>query len=84
MSDEQEPEPQAAYQIKVQGQLGDKWSEWFGGMAITQETMRNGVSVTTMTGAAVDQPALHGILSKIGSLNLTLISVSRIEPDSSQ
>ena len=37
--------------------------------------------VTTLTGPVADQSALRGILSKIWDLNLTLISVRRIEAD---
>ena len=34
-----------------------------------------GSPVTTITGAVPDQAALHGILSKIGNLNLPLLCV---------
>jgi hypothetical protein len=61
------------YQIKVQGVLDERWSDWFDGMAITPEG-----GVTTMTGPVVDQAALHGILSKIRDLNLRLISVTQM------
>ena len=64
----------ATYQIKLQGQLDEKWSDWFNGMTITSER-----GITTLTGAVVDQSALHGILAKIRNLNLTLISVTPIE-----
>jgi hypothetical protein len=59
------------YEIKVRGQLDEKWSEWFGGMTITFDS-----DVTTLTGPVVDQAALRGMLSKIWDLNLTLISVT--------
>ena len=64
------------YQIRVQGRLDGRWSDWFGGMAITQEG-----SITRLTGPVVDQAALHGILSRIRDLNLRLISVAPLEPD---
>ena len=64
----------AGYQIKVQGRLDEGWSDWFAGLTVTFE---NGV--TTLTGAVADQPALRGILTSIWDLNLTLISVNRIE-----
>ncbi len=65
------------YQIKVQGRLDKSWSGWFSGMAITVEG-----DTTTLTGAVVDQAALRGILSRLWDLNLALISVNLIEPDS--
>ena len=67
----------ARYQIKVRGRLDEDWSDWFSGMTVTFES-----SVTTLTGAVVDQAALRGILSKIWDLNLTLISVNQIEMNS--
>jgi hypothetical protein len=65
----------ARYRIKVRGRLDERWSDWFNGMTIASER-----GITTLTGA-VDQAALHGILSKIRNLNLTLISVTPIESE---
>lgn len=67
------------YRIKVQGKLDEGWSDWFDAMKITFERRSDGSSVTTLTGPVVDQMALRGILAKIWDLNLTLISVARIE-----
>ena len=67
------------YQIKVQGRLDEKWSDWFNGMTITFESESDGLPTTTLTGT-VDQAALHGTLSRIRDLNLRLISVNPIEP----
>ena len=65
------------YQIRVKGHLDPGWSEWFAGLAITHEP--NGE--TLLTGPVVDQAALFGLLLKIRDLNLTLLSLLRIEPD---
>ena len=62
------------YQIKMEGKLDENWSDWFSGMTITLES-----NITVLTGVVADQAALRGILSKIWDLNLTLISVDRIE-----
>ncbi len=68
------------YEIKVQGHLDQVWSQWLEGMTLTHcENDENGGAYTLISGPVVDQPALHGLLAKIGSLNLTLISVSRID-----
>jgi hypothetical protein len=64
------------YLLKVEGELDRSWSGWFSGLTVTYD---NGVS--TLTGHVADQAALRGILSKIWDLNLTLISVVRIEPE---
>jgi len=74
-------EQPARYQIKVWGRLDEKWSDWFNGMRLTFETTSNGPPITALTGAVADQAKLRGMLSKIWDLNLTVISVSRIESD---
>ena len=63
------------YQIKVKGHLDPRWSEWFDGLAITHHP--NGE--TLLAGPVVDQPALFSLLLKIRDLNLTLLSLNRIE-----
>jgi hypothetical protein len=65
----------AIYQIRVEGQLDDGWSDWFASMAVSY---RDGVS--TLAGPVADQAELRGILTKIWDLNLTLISVIQLEP----
>lgn len=67
------------YEIKVSGHLDLVWSKWFEGMILTHsENCDSETACTTICGPVVDQPALHGLLTKIGDLNLTLISVRRI------
>ncbi len=64
------------YRIKLKGCLDNKWSDWFEKMAISSEGEE-----TVLTGQIADQAALHGLLIRIRDLNLTLLSVERIEPD---
>jgi hypothetical protein len=64
----------ATYQIKVPGHLNESWSEWAGSMTITVESDVDDLPVTTLTGT-VDQAALHGLLRRLYSLGLPLISV---------
>jgi hypothetical protein len=71
----------ATYQIKVPGHLGASWSEWAGGMTITVESEGDGPPVTTLTGVVVDQAALQGLLRRLYSLGLPLISVNWVELD---
>ena len=68
----------ATYQIKVPGYLGESWSDWAGGMTITVESEGGGPPITTLTGT-LDQAALHGLLRRLYSLGLPLISVNRVE-----
>lgn len=65
------------YEIKVNGQLSEHWSDWFEGLAIHLEA--NGVTV--LDGCLPDQAALLGVLTRIQALNLVLISVSRSSPE---
>jgi hypothetical protein len=66
------------YQIRLKEQLGRHWSSWFGGLTITTEA--NGETV--LTGEVVDQAALHGLLSKVRDLQLTLLAIRSLEADS--
>jgi hypothetical protein len=70
----------ATYQIKVPGELDESWSDWTGGMTIAVESEGEGSPVTTLTGT-IDQAALQGLLRRLYSLGLPLISVNSIEDD---
>ncbi len=73
------PVQSKTYQIKVQGQLDESWSDWFDQMTVTVECDAAGLPVTVLTGTLVDQAALHGILRRISDLNLPLLSVNQID-----
>ena len=66
------------YQIKVPGKLDVSWADWAGKMALTVESEGDGPPVTTLTGD-LDQAALHGLLRRLYSLGLPLISVIWVE-----
>ncbi len=55
-------------EIRVRGQLGDEWSDWFGGMELNPS--ENGEMV--LSGPIADQGALIGVLLKFNRLNLVL------------
>lgn len=65
----------ARYEIRVEGVLDRWWADWFSGLEVT----RSG-SDTIMAGMVADQPALHGLLARIGDLGMCLVSVRRITP----
>ena len=77
MSNGREFDKQAVYEIRVKGVLGEEWSDWFDGFAITPQA--NGE--TLLTGPVADQAALHGVLNGIRDLGLPLISVQRASPN---
>jgi hypothetical protein len=68
----------ANYEIKVPGHLDESWSDWVGGMTITIESEGDGPPVTTLTGM-LDQAALQGLLRRLYSLGLPLVSVICLE-----
>ena len=64
----------AVYEIRVAGQLGSQWSEWFAGLRVTPK------DGDTLLAGPIDQAALHGVLRRVRDLGMPLISVARIEP----
>jgi hypothetical protein len=64
----------ATYQIRVPGRLDVSRADWVEGMAITVEGGGDSPPVTILTGS-FDQAALHGLLRRLYSLGLPLISV---------
>jgi hypothetical protein len=65
----------ATYEICVPGELDPSWSDWAGGMAIAVVSKGDGPPVTTLTGTVADQAALQGLLRRLYSLGLPLLSV---------
>jgi hypothetical protein len=64
----------ATYQIKVPGHLDESWSDWDGKTTITIDSDVDGHPVTTLTGS-FDQAGLQGLLRRLYSLGLPLISI---------
>jgi hypothetical protein len=62
------------YQIRIKGHLGREWTDWFEGLTITLEDDGE----TLLTGAVIDQAALHGLLRKVRDLGMPLVSVNRV------
>jgi hypothetical protein len=75
----------ARYEIVVEGHLGDPWAGWFEGIGIRYAAGEgDGPECTVLSLAASDPARLHGVLAQIGSLNLRLVAVRRLnenEPD---
>jgi hypothetical protein len=67
----------ARYEIKVPGHLDDTWSDWAGGMTISVVSEGGDPPVTTLTGT-IDQAALQGLLRRLYSIGVPLLSVSRV------
>lgn len=68
------------YEIRIEGQLDDRWQDWFDGWTVT----RQADGTTLLSGPVSDQPALYGILRRVRDLGLPLISVTQLNDTSHQ
>jgi hypothetical protein len=59
------------YQIRVEGVLSGRWSDWFEGLPVSSDAPGE----TSICGLIADQPALHGVLAKVRDLGLVLVEV---------
>jgi hypothetical protein len=62
-------------QIRVKGQIDERWSEWLDGLTITH----TGEGETVLTGEVLDQSALYGLIAKLRDLGLPLLAMSSAE-----
>src|SRR6266568_1171195 len=76
INSESDPGQPLDYQIRIKGQLGRQWTDWFGGLTLTLED--NGE--TLLTGPVVDQAALYGLLRKVRDVAMPLLSVVCVTP----
>ena len=67
----------AYYELRVRGLLSQQAASWFSGMEIVVDETIN-PSQTVIKGFMIDQAALHGLISRIRDLGLTLVSVNQI------
>jgi len=65
-------------EIHIKGQINEKWSGWFDGLAISHPD-----DETLLSGLVADSAALYGILSRLRDLGLQLTSVNSEEVASS-
>jgi hypothetical protein len=69
------PDEPATYEMRLKVHLPERWAEWFGEVVIALEAD----GTTRLTCPALDQAALHGVLKKVSSLGLPLLSIHRVE-----
>ena len=66
----------AGYEVRITGHLDKRWSTWFEGLTLTQESD----GTTVIHCLDMDQTALHGLLRKVRDIGLPLVSVTRSAP----
>jgi hypothetical protein len=67
------------YEIEVQGELDPSWEQWFSGLEVILESSSGQTPITRLRGPVADQAALRGVLCRLWDLNLTVVSILRIE-----
>ena len=70
----------STYEIRLDGRLEDRWAAWFDGLALTHDLD----GTTTLRGDVVDQAALHGLLQRIRDLGVPLVSVTHLDPHTTE
>ena len=66
------------YRIRVKETLDRPLTDWIGHLTIIPQ--ENGETI--LVGSFTDQPALRGFLDQLWNLNITVITVERIENES--
>jgi hypothetical protein len=75
MMDQNTPNQQNTYRIRVKETLEHYFTDWLGSLSLIPQ--ENGE--TLIVGSFSDQPALRGFLEQLWNLNITVINVERIE-----
>ena len=75
---------QYAYQIRVQGQISERWAHRFQEMTIHLDQDTDSAETTMLSGPVPDQAALLGLLQTLYALGLPLLSVQRVELGAAQ
>ncbi len=63
------------FEIHIKGHLDESWRDWLDGLEV--KLLDNGEMI--LSGYIGDQAALMGTLNKLYGLNLTLLSVSKVD-----
>jgi hypothetical protein len=72
------PQQSNIYHILVKETLDQHFADWYGDLTITPH--ENGE--TLLIGSFTDQPALRGFLEQLWNLNITVITIERIDNES--
>lgn len=70
-------DPAPRYHVRVQGHVDARLAARLG--AVDPRPHDDGTT-TLLTGPALDQAALHGLLRRIRDLGLSIVSIDRLDP----
>jgi hypothetical protein len=62
-------------EIHVKGNINPNWSDWFGELQVHESTCDE----TILLGKLPDMAAVYGVISRLGSLVIPLVSVTCVE-----
>ena len=62
-------------EIHVKGRIHPNWSDWFGELQLREDCCDE----TILLGKLPDMAAVYGVISRLGSLVIPLVSVSCVE-----
>lgn len=65
----------AVFSIRIQGEIGEDWAEYFGARMISTERGEALLPVTILTTEPMDQAGLIGLINHVNMLGLPLVSV---------
>ena len=65
------------YEIRIKDHLNDTMARWFEDLTVSN--LEDGETV--LSGSLPDQAALQGVLNRISSLGLTLVSVNSVQEE---
>jgi hypothetical protein len=74
-----DPDRPARYEITVRGWVDESWSDWLGGVAVVHEVSSDDAPITRLTATVVDQAALYGLLRRLHTLHVPLLSLNQVE-----
>ena len=71
------------FYIRIEGELNENWTEYFGAQSMSVELDEAGFPLTALTSEPVDQAGLIGMINRLNSMALPVISVEHVTVDMS-
>jgi hypothetical protein len=65
----------AVFAIRIQGEIGEDWAEYFSARTIAMERRESDFPVTVLTTEPIEQAGLVGLINHVNMLGLPLVSV---------